>query len=186
MNLRNLVVLFALFACPFSSASAHVSNGVAELFHGVQGEYELWVTDRPGTPTTGVHHLSVTVLSAADQAAVPDAEVSLTFVSPDGDSSTYRATPGALGHFFELDAPFAQAGRWHLTLEVRSALSRETAAFAWRVFTPVQLGLGLATIVAALVAVMALLGFGQLDTLQTLGGRRRLARWVRLAVRSSE
>lgn len=177
MNLLHRVILFALLACPLSSASAHVSDGVAELFHGVRGGYELWVTDRPGTPVTGPHHLSVTVLDAADQAAVPDAEVHLTLASPGGDTRTYRATPGALGHFFEADAPLAQPGRWRLTLEVRSALGRETAAFAWRVFTPLQLGLGLATIIAALVAVMALLGFGRpavwrsLDRWQGWGGR---------------
>ena len=181
MHLLNRVVLSALLACPLSSASAHVSDGVAELFHGVRGGYELWVTDRPGTPTTGAHHLSVTVLNAADGSAVPDAEVRLTFMSPGGDSSTYRATPGALGHFFEVDAPLAQAGRWHLTLEVQSALGRETAAFAWRVFTPVQLGLGLAAIIAVLVAVMALLGFGRLDALRSLGRQQQQGhRTVRL------
>ena len=186
MNLRNRVVLFVLLACPLSSASAHVSDGVAELFHGVRGGHELWVTDRPGTPVIGTHHLSITVLRVADQAAVPDAEVSLILASPGGDVRTYRATPGALGHFFEADAPLAQAGRWHLTLEVRSARGRETAAFTWRVFTLLQLGLGLAAIVAALTAVLALLGFGKLDALQKLGGQQRLAWWVRLAARSSE
>ena len=186
MKSLNRVVLFALLACPFSSASAHVSDGVAELFHGVRGGYELWVTDRPGTPVTGTHHLSVTVLNATDQAAVPDAEVHLTLASPNGDVSTYRATPGALGHFFEADAPLAQAGRWHLTLGVTSAQGREEVAFAWRVFTPFQLGLGLAAIVAALVAVLALLGFGRLDALRHLAGRRRWGQQVRSAERSLE
>ena len=186
MSCFKRIKALALFAYLTSFASAHVSDGVAELFHGVRGGYELWVTDRPGTPVTGAHHLSVTVLNAADQSAVPDAEVRLTLVSPGGDLSTYHATPGALGHFFELDAPLAQAGRWHLTLEVQSTLGRETAAFAWRVFTPLQLGLGLTAIIAALVAVLALLGFGKLDTLQKLGRQQRLAWWVRLVARSSE
>lgn len=185
MNCFKRIKALVLFAC-LTFASAHVSDGVAELFHGVRGGYELWVTDRPGTPVTGAHHLSVTVLNAADQAAVPDSEVRLTLVSPGGDVSTYRATPGALGHFFEADAPLAQPGRWHLTLEVQSALGRETAAFAWRVFTPLQLGLGLAAIVAALTAVMALLGFGRLDALQHLAGRQRWGQQVRSAERSLE
>ena len=186
MKSLNRVVLFALLACPLSSASAHAIDGVAELFHGVRGGYELWVTDRPGTPVTGAHHLSVTVLNAADQSAVPDAEVNLTLVSPGGDVSTYRAAPGALGHFFELDAPLMQTGRWHLTLEVRSALGRETAAFAWRVFTPLQLGLSVFSIIAALAAVLALLGFGRLDTLQCLPGRQRWAWRAWLTARSSK
>ena len=184
MSYSKRIRVLGLFACLTSFASAHVSDGVAELFHGVRGGHELWVTDRPGTPVTGAHHLSVTVLRVADQAAVPDAEVRLTLVSPGGDLSTYRATPGALGYFFEADAPLAQPGRWHLTLEVRSALGRETAAFAWRVFTPLQLGLGLAAIIAALTAVLALLGFGKLGTSQTLLGRRGPVR--PLAAKSSE
>ena len=121
-----------------------------------------------------------------EAAAVPDAEVHLTLASPNGDVSTYRATPGALGHFFEADAPLAQAGRWHLTLGVTSAQGREEVAFAWRVFTPLQLGLGLAVIVAALTAVMALLGFGRLDTLRHLAGRQRWGQQVRSAKRSLE
>ena len=82
-------------------------------------------------------------------------------MSPGGDSSTHRAALGALGHFFEADAPLAQAGRWHLTLEVRSTLGRETAASTVRVFTPLQLGLGFAAIIAALFGSFALLGFGR-------------------------
>ena len=173
MSCFKRIKALVLFACLTGFASAHVSDGVAELFYGVRGGYELWVTDRPGTPVTGAHHLSVTVLNAADQSAVPDAEVNLTLVSPGGDVSTYRAAPGALGHFFEADAPLTQAGRWHLTLEVRSALGRETAAFAWRVFTPLQLGLGLTAIIAALVAVLALLGFGRIDALQRISERQQ-------------
>ena len=184
MSYSKRIRALALFAGLTSFASAPVSDGVAELYHGVRGGYELWVTDRPGTPVTGAHHLSVTVLRAADQAVVPDAEVTLTLTSPSGDVSTHRATPGTLGHFFEADAPLAQAGRWHLTLAVRSALGRETAAFAWQVFTPVQLGLGLAAIIAALVAVLALLGFGKLDTLQKLGERTRSVWRVRPTARS--
>ncbi len=163
MSYAKQIRVLGLFACLTSFASAHVSDGIRELYYGVRGPYELWVTDRPGTPVTGVHHLSVTVLSAADQAAVPDAEVRLTLVSPGGEVSTHRTTPGALGHFFGADAPLTQAGRWHLTLTVQSALGRETAAFGWRVFTPLQLGLGLAAIVAASVTLMALVGFGKLD-----------------------
>ncbi len=66
MSCFKQIKALVLFACLTSFASAHVSDGVTELFHGVRGGYELWVTDRPGTPATGTHHLSITVLNAAE------------------------------------------------------------------------------------------------------------------------
>lgn len=176
MNCLKRIRVLWLFACLTSFASAHVSDGTTELYHGVRGDYELWVTSRTGTPVTGTRHLSVTVVRAADKAAVPDAEVSLTLVPPSGDVRTYNAAPGTLAYFFALDAPLTQPGRWRLNLAVESALGREEAAFALRVFTPLQLGLSFLALVAALVASMALLGFGKLDALTRLSGPRSVRR----------
>ena len=167
---------FALFACLTSFASAHVSDGITELYHEVRGGNELWVTSRSSTPVTGTHHLQVTVLRAADKAAVPDAEVSLTLMPPGGRARTYEAVPGTLTHFFEADVPLTQPGRWHLSLGVTSALGREEVAVSLRVFTPLQLGLGFAALIAALVASMALVGFGKLDVLRRLGEQSYLRR----------
>ncbi len=153
-------VVLGLFAC-LAFASAHTGGGTAELFHGVRGDYEVWVTSRPGAPVTGPRHLSVTVLNAADRAAVPGAEVRLSLRSPGGRSSLYHARPGSSGYFFELDAALAQPGRWRAELAVQDGQKLERAAFSLRVSTPLQLGLGFAAIIAALLGSFALLGFGR-------------------------
>ena len=153
-------VVLGLFAC-FAFASAHTGGGTAELFHGVRGDYEVWVTSRTGAPVTGPRHLNVTVLDAADRAAVPGAEVRLSLQSPGGHSSLYRARPGSSGYFFELDAVLAQPGRWRAELAVQDGQTIEHVAFSLRVLTPFQLGLSFIAIIAALLGSLALLGFGR-------------------------
>lgn len=181
MNGPKRIRVLGLCACLTGFASAHVSDGTT-LYHGVRGDYELWVTSRGGTPVTGTHHLKVTVMRAADKGAVPNAEVNLTLVSPEGDLKTYGAVPGTLAYFFELDAPLTQPGRWRLDLDVEGALGREEAAFTLRVFTPLQLGLRFSALMTALVTALALLGFGKLDALRRLAGPEYVGRRVVHAV----
>ena len=132
------------------------------------------MTSQPGAPLTGTQHLNVTALRAADKAALPDAEVTLTLTSPSGDSSVHRARPGASGYFFTVAAPFVQPGRWRMSLAVRSAWGWEEAAFSRYAFTPLQLGASFSLIIAALVSVMALLGFGTFDLPGRSGGRKQV------------
>ena len=151
-------------------AFAHVSTRALELFHGVQGSYELWTSSHLSTPVTGTHHLKLTILGASDKAVVPNAEVSLTLTSPTGTKRTYDAMPGTHASFFEVDVPLEQTGRWRFEVGVQRPSGRESVSFSRRIFTPLQLQLLPLAIFAVSVCLLALLGFGKLDFL--FGGKR--------------
>lgn len=149
-----------LSLCLMGFGFAHVTGGALELYHGIQGEYELWVSSRQSAPVSGAHHLTVTVLSVHDKQAVPDARVNLTLASPGRAVRTYRAVPTTRPYAFEVDAPLEQPGRWRITLDVQSPSGDEKATFSLRIFRPSQLWLLPLSVFAASAALMALLGFG--------------------------
>ena len=157
-RMKALTLLFFLTSLSF----AHTTGGALELYHGVQGSYEVWVSSRRSAPVTGTHHLKITVLNAQTKQIVPNAGVKLTLVSPKGASKSYAA-PSVRAYAFEVDAPLEQAGRWRMSLSVQRASGVETITFSRRILTPLQLWLFPLLAFTASTGLLALLGFGKFN-----------------------
>ena len=175
------VAFLAVLAAVSSGSSAMVyANGAARII--VQdrpvGPYLLRVGIVPGTPTVGLLHLSVLVRDAASESPVTDAAVSVLAVGPEGSGGPLRmeaVNSLQSPHLYEGDISLDVLGPWTLSLETESPLGTATLAVPIEVQESGPLNLIFVISVAALVLVVGVLFWSQLQRKRrrrSLGGRQ--------------
>ena len=104
------------------------NGGTVEIYRGQEGLYQIIVGVLPEKPVVGSVHFSVTPLEAATSDLVPDAEVLIVAVNPEG-VDTYQAlalnTPSS-PRYHDANITFEQVGMWTIRIELQSpSLGRE-------------------------------------------------------------
>ena len=100
-------------------AGAHSDEEPRELFHVIEGVFDITLEVEPVEILAGIVHFAVTVLVADDLTPVERAVVNVVAISPDGVAIQARAVtaPGPKG-IYETNLALEPGGLWSVTVDV--------------------------------------------------------------------